>query len=144
MHIHIFLKKIGRVHDPNAAVLAVNALCFHDPGEDSGRGHLGTHPANINCFLKDDARRHLRTLCTGVHNTMKTCTKDVLEIMVFCKSGRHRNMALSVCFQRALTTNCRMEGAPRRKHLNQQAWTSMHGWCGNCDHCNISHILLTA
>ena len=95
------------MHNPNAAVLAVNALCIHDPGEDCGRGHLGTHPANITCFVQyDDNRRHLRTLCAGVHNAMKTCTKDVLEILVFCKSGRHRNMALSVCSQRALTTNC--------------------------------------
>ena len=47
MRKYVILWTKGRVHDPNAAVLVVNALCFHDPGEDSGRGHLGTHPANI-------------------------------------------------------------------------------------------------
>ena len=106
----------GRVPHPKAAVLAVNALCFHDPGEDSGRGHLGTRPANINCFTQDDdARRHLRTLCTGVHNAMKTCTNDLLEILVFCRHCRR------AC-KRALTTNYRVEGAPRLEHLSRQAW----------------------
>ena len=147
---HLFnLRRKCRVHHPNDTVLAVNALCFHDPGEDSGRGHLGTRPEHINCFVQDDdARRHLRTLRAGMHNAMKTCTKDVLEILVFCKSGRQRNMALSVCFpKRALTTNCRVEGAPRLEHLNQKAWKHMYGWCGNCAQCNgfeaqtqIAHI----
>ena len=123
----------GRARGPNAAVLVVNALCFHDIGEDSGRGHLGTHLAHIKCFMQDDdARRRLRTLCTGVHNATQTCTKDVLEILVCCRSGRHRSMALSMCFQRALAATCRVEGAPRLEHLSQQAWKHMHGWCGNC------------
>ena len=41
----------GRVHDPNAAALAAITLRFRDLGEDCGRGHLGTHLANINCFM---------------------------------------------------------------------------------------------
>ena len=130
------LWKEGRMHDPNAAVLAVNPLCFHDPGDDSGQGNPGAHLANISWFMQeDDGRRHVRTLRTRVHNAMNTCAKDVLEILVFCRSGRHRNMALSVCFQRALTTNCRVEGAPRLEHLNRQVWTHMHGWCGDCAQC---------
>ena len=44
-----------RAHDSNAAILAVNALGFHDPGAEGStrQGHLGTHPANITCVMRD-------------------------------------------------------------------------------------------
>ena len=70
------------MHHPNAVVLAVNTLCSHDPC----------------CMQYDDGRRHLRTFCTGVHNAMQTCAKDVLDILVLCRSVRHRIMAVSVRF----------------------------------------------
>ena len=71
----------GQVHDSNAAVLAVNALGFHDPGAEgsAGQGHLGTHPANITCFMRGvDSRKYLNTLCRAVADALRTCKKDVV------------------------------------------------------------------
>ena len=129
----------GRVHDSNAAVLAVNALGFHDPGAEgsAGQGHLGTHPANITCFMRDvDSRKYLNTLCRAVADALRTCKKDVLEILVFCKSGRHRSVALAACFQKALASDSRVDGLPYLEHLSKQAWKHMRGWCGDCAQCN--------
>jgi hypothetical protein len=46
----------GQHHNDKGAVLALSALCFHDPNEKTGeasgmRSHLGTHLANIRCLL---------------------------------------------------------------------------------------------
>ena len=35
-------------------------------------------------------------------------------------------------FKRALTTDCRVEGAPRLEHLIKQAWKHIRGRCGDC------------
>ena len=127
------------MHDSNAAVLVVNALGVHDPGAEgsAGQGHLGTHPANITCFMRDvGSRKYLNTLRRAVADALRTCTKDVLEILVFCRSGRHRSVALASCFQKALATDSRVDGVPYLEHLSKQAWKHLRGWCGDCTQCN--------
>ena len=71
--------------------------------------------------------------CRCIEHVQK---KDVLEIRVLCKSGRHRSVALAACFQKALASDSRVDGLPFLEHLSKQAWKHMRGWCGDCAQCN--------
>ena len=95
----------GQHHNDKGAALALSALCFHDPNEKTGEAsgmlsHLGMHPANIKCVLGN--KPALRRLCRAVSSAVSRCNKDVLGMLVLCKSGRHRNVALGACLQLAL------------------------------------------
>ena len=105
----------GLYHNVKGAVLVLSALCFHDPNEKTGeasgmRNHLGTRPANIRCLRGN--KPDLRRLCRAVNSAINRCNKDVIEILVFCKSGRHRSVALGACLQLALQADSRVEASP--------------------------------
>ena len=132
------MKSSGFYHNVKGAVLAMSAPCFNDPNEKTGwesgmRSHLGTHHASIRRLLANEP--DWRRLCSAVHSAIDRCNKDVLEILVFCKSGRHRSVALGACLQLALQTNPRVEGQPSRYHLSQELWPHIFQFCNACPQC---------
>ena len=82
------------------------------------------------------SQKYLNTLCRAVAKAFKTCKNNVIGILVFCISGRHRSVALAAFFQKALTSDSRVDGLPYLEHLSKQAWKHMRGLCGDCAQCN--------
>ena len=83
-----------------SAVLVISALCFHDPNERSGHadgmaeslGHASCEHQVI--AEKKKSKPDLKLLCRAMNSALHRCTKDIIELVVFCKSGRHRSVAL--------------------------------------------------
>ena len=119
--------------------MAISGLSFHDPqsqsGPNAGRGHIGTHPANTVRLTNNKA--DLRKLYHSVGKALTSCNTDGLEIL-FCKSGRHRSVALAACLQRELLNHPKVRGQPDLQHLINILWEHMSHWCHECVQCTGS------
>ena len=131
----IGLWKRGTKHAPNAGVMLVNAMGFHDPASKKETdGHVGHHPLILKALLtRPDI---LKRCCQAVRRGLAQCTQDVLEVLVFCRSGRHRSVALAECMSGALAADLSVIGRPEVHHLSAGHWDRMRNWCGLCNLCN--------
>ena len=114
--------------------MAFDCRCFHDPaGAKDSSFHIGT-----NSFIVHKLLDHTRELyaALGAHaKALRTCKHSVLELLLFCKSGRHRSVALSLVMGRFLSEHPRVVGSVRVEHLSEPMWQAIHGLCGICAEC---------
>ena len=125
----------GTNHDADAGVMLVNAMAFHDPdSQKETQGHVGSHPVIMRSLLAN--KEVLKQCCLAVRRGITQCRQGMLEILVFCKSGRHRSVALAECLRGALTSECSVIGRPEVHHLSAGLWHRMHNYCKICHLCN--------
>jgi hypothetical protein len=84
-------------------IIFVDARPFDDAARNKElRGHLGCHPDNMDTIVNSAAfRKHFPDLQRQVMEAVCSGAKQILVVMV-CKSGRHRSVALCEFFHYCL------------------------------------------
>ncbi len=117
--------------------LSLCALDFHDPAATADKSHVGTNARIIHSILRHEDR--LDAVLTSVQDFLEQLSpeearsRDAAPVLAtWCKSGRHRSVALATILQHCLEA---CGATVELVHLMEWYWR--HPQCGMCRECRI-------
>ncbi len=116
-------------HMPDALVLALDCRGFYDPA--GNLDHIGSHPENLASMIghhKDELTSIFRRVSVAVNAAQQTAR--TLQVLLYCKSGRHRSVGMAVILAYALSRDPRVSGCITAEHLNELQWAAIRNFCG--------------
>ena len=124
-------KVVGRHRDHNTFVCDCRSI--RDPARDPElRKHIGTLPANLLNMIKQKAcQKFFAELHRHTFDMLRRERNEHVCLILFCRSGRHRSVAVSYCLQYCVTL-AGLESIGIHHASEGYYWRST---CGGCEDC---------
>ena len=100
--------------------------------------HIGSHPDILERIVSTDIfREDALRVRRWIHKHKPTSSGCALELIVLCKSGRHRSVAHASLLHHAIGLDPLVSDV-RLQHLNEPEWDfARRNWCHRCSLCQL-------
>ena len=123
---------LQRKGEPSVDII-VDARRFRDPHAERETRHIGVNPTIISEMVH---HRNFKAVLLEIKQQWRDCKNagaTDLVVAVYCRSGKHRSVALAECLKHVAQKLEKM-CVHQMKHLSKERWGSRicTGWCTDC------------